>query len=69
MAYQIDRAVTTFGIIIDNALQETFDIGDEGKTANKYTLDQLLKKDFLLPRPGIDEEGVELVDGLAFDTV
>ena len=69
MAYQIDRAVTTFGITIDNALQETIEYGDEGKTADKYTLDQLLKKDFMLPRPGIDEEGIELVDGILFDTV
>ena len=69
MSYQIDRAVTTFGIIIDNALQETIEYGDEGKTASKYTLAQLLKKDFMLPRAGVDEEGIELVDGIMFDTV
>lgn len=69
MAYQIDRAVTTFGIIIDNALEEELAIGDEGKTVKKYTLDQLLAKDFLLPRPGIDSEPFEAVDGMLFDTV
>ena len=69
MAYQIDRAVTTFGIIIDNALQETIPIGDEGKTVDKYTLDQLLKSDFLLPRSGMDSEPFEAVSGIMFDTV
>jgi hypothetical protein len=69
MAYQIDRAVTTFGIIIDNALQETIPIGDEGKTVDKYTLDQLLDKKFLLPRKDLDTEPFEMVDGMKFDTV
>jgi hypothetical protein len=69
MAYQIDRAVTTFGIVIDNALQETLEIGDEGKTVDKYTLDQLLDKEFLLPRKGFDDEPFEMVDGMMFDTV
>lgn len=69
MAYQIDRAVTSFGIIIDNALMERVDIGDEGKTVEKYTLDELLRKDFLLPRPGVDTSEMEMVQGMKFDEV
>jgi hypothetical protein len=69
MAYQIDRAVVVFGITIDNALLEKIEYGDEGKTADKYTLDQLLDKQFLLPRNGIDDEPFEMVDGMMFDTI
>ena len=69
MAYQIDRAVTSFGIVIDNALQERVSMGDDSKTTERYTLEQLLSKDFKLPRPEVDTEALEMVDGMMYDSV
>lgn len=69
IAYQIDRAVLTFGVTIDNALLETIEIGDEGKTIPKYELSQLLDESFYLPRGQADTEALEGVSGVMFDTV
>lgn len=69
MSYQIDRAVVTFGIAIDNALQERVPIGDDGATVEKYTLEQLLDPEFLLPRPDVDTTPFEAIDGMNFSTV
>lgn len=52
-AYCLDKAVLTFGIIIENALQERDKVG-MGKDAeyrDRYTLPQLLDPKFTLPRP------------------
>lgn len=68
IAYQIDRAVITFGIIIDNALNETIEVED-GRSVEKYTLNQLLDESFKLPRPEYDTEPLQDVDGMIFDTV
>jgi hypothetical protein len=47
-AYQLDAAVTTFGITIKNALQEQIEvgIGETKKRIAKYTLPQLLDERF-----------------------
>lgn len=52
-AYCLDKAVLTFGIVIENALQERDKVG-MGKDAeyrDRYTLPQLLDPKFTLPRP------------------
>jgi hypothetical protein len=43
-AYLFDGAVVTFGNAVENALQETFEIGsgDTKKTIQKYTLKEIL---------------------------
>lgn len=48
VAYDFDRAVTTFGRILSNALQETVEtgIGSSRKRVAKYRLSQLLADDF-----------------------
>jgi len=48
-AYQFDSAVCLVGTTIENALQETSEIG--GKMMPRYTLTQLLDADFRLPQP------------------
>lgn len=52
-AYQLDCAVTFVGINIDNALQETTEIGTgkDMRHVPTYSLDQLLTPTFKLPRP------------------
>lgn len=49
-AYQFDRAVTTFGRILNNALQERIDIGSGSsrKSIAKYTIKELLTEGFQL---------------------
>lgn len=52
-AYCLDKTVLTFGIVIENALQERDKVG-MGKDAeyrDRYTLPQLLDPKFTLPRP------------------
>ncbi len=53
VAYQFDRAVNTFGVVIDNASQETHNVGGEknAKYEPLYQMEQLLDADFRLPRP------------------
>lgn len=52
-AYCVDNAVLTFGIVIENALAETVEVGMGNNKRNeaKYTLAQLLDNNFKLPRP------------------
>ena len=69
ISYQIDRAVTVFGIIVDNALLERMEIGTEGDTVQRYTLNQLLDPEFYLPRPDIETEPFEMTQGMMFDSV
>lgn len=48
-AYCLDKAVLTFGIVVENALGERNKVGKEYE--DKYTLSQLLDSAFKLPRP------------------
>lgn len=43
-AYNLDAAVVAFGVTVENALQETFEIGagDSKKTIRKYTIGEIL---------------------------
>lgn len=52
-AYQFDNAVTLFGTAIENAVQEQtrVQMGNRTEYRDKYTLGQLLRSDFRLPRP------------------
>ncbi len=68
IAYQIDRAVTCFGIIIDNALMETLETEND-KSIPKYTLEKLLDESFFLPRATEDTREIQDVQGMMFDTV
>lgn len=48
MAYELDAAVATFGLLVKNALQETVEIG-EGSSKRwrpRYTLQELLDDKF-----------------------
>lgn len=47
-AYQFDSAVSLVGTTIENALQETREVG--GKLNPRYTLAQVLDADFRFPR-------------------
>lgn len=51
-AYQFDAAVCLFGLIAENALQETLDVGtdDAPRRIPKYTLKQLLTPGFVIER-------------------
>lgn len=48
-AWMLDSAVTWFGITIENALQERVKVGTESRP--RYSLTQLLDKNFFLPKP------------------
>lgn len=50
-AYQLDNTVVMVGMAIENALQETQNVGDEKKPKwkPKYKLTQLLDPNFRLP--------------------
>lgn len=52
-AWCVDNTVLTFGIIIENALAETVEVGmgNNKRSEAKYTLAQLLDNNFKLPRP------------------
>lgn len=59
-AWMLDTCVTWFGITVENALQETVEVGlvydpqargNNKRREAKYTLSQLLDSDFRLPRP------------------
>lgn len=56
-AYQLDAAVSTFGVIVENALMETVETGSgPHKTRRpRYTLQQILEDTFKLSRKQ-DEE-------------
>lgn len=52
-AYQFDAAVTTFGMIIKNALHETVEVasGNGKRSVAKYKIDELLNDNFQFRRP------------------
>lgn len=68
VAYQLDSAVTLFGTVIENALQERQNVGNDKSPAweQKYTLLQLLADDFRLPAPAkVDKpQGIRGLMGL-----
>lgn len=57
-AYQFDSAVTFLGRAIENYSQELIEVGPpkEKRLVPKYSMEQLLDPDFLLPRPKTDLE-------------
>lgn len=72
-AYQVDAAVTTFRVIIKNALLETVEVGSGPARTRRprYTLSELLDDKFKLPRK--DEQAsvstLEGVEGAHYDEV
>lgn len=52
-AWMLDTAVTTFGIIIENALQERVKVtmGKDVQFKPRYTLARLLNPSYRLPKP------------------
>lgn len=52
-AYCFDEAITTCGIVVDNAVAERTKVIVNGKTEYrpKYTIEQVLDEHFYLPRP------------------
>lgn len=57
-AYCLDGAVLTLGTIIENALLEREPVGPEGEQERqpRYTLTQLLRPGFHLPRPPTEKQ-------------
>ena len=53
IALQFDNAASLVGVVIENALQETVQVGSkkEPKTERKYHMEQLLDPGFRLPPP------------------
>lgn len=51
-AYQLDAAVTAFGVMIDNATQETVEVGSgtNKRIRPRWTIEELLANDFRFPR-------------------
>lgn len=72
-AYQFDEVVNLFGMVIENALNETIEVGTEGHRSRKpkYTTKQLLDPAFRLPLEQEDTGPAMLqgIDGLMFDEV
>lgn len=72
-AWMLDNAVTIFGTLIENALQERWDVGAVGakQSIPRYTLPQLLDSKFRLPRPETEamQEISQPVHGLLYDEV
>ena len=54
--YQFDAAVNYLGLVVENAMLETTEVGvgDSKRSIAKYTLAQLLDDEFRLPRAGAD---------------
>lgn len=54
--YQVDNAVTHFGLTLENALNERVEVkvGKRTESRPKYTLPELLDDKFRLPRPQTD---------------
>lgn len=52
--YLFDKAVTAFGTVISNALQETVEVGPENsrRTVAKYKLGDLLEDGWQFPNEG-----------------
>lgn len=48
VAYELDAACATFGIVMRNALQETVEVGSDTnkRTRAKYSLSELLNDEF-----------------------
>lgn len=72
-ALQFDQAVTTFGLIIENASQEQINVGGESnpKWVAKYTMEQLLSKGFAIGGTGGGDDAPlpTKVDGLIYDEI
>lgn len=73
-ALQFDSAVTTFGLIIENASQEQVQVGGESspKWVNKYELSDLLTDGFVIGGTGGGEDAplpMGKIDGLLYDEI
>lgn len=66
-AYLFDSAVVAFGTAVENALQETIDVGteDKPKREKKYTLKQLLTPGFTIETEEDDGFDVSMFKGMA----
>lgn len=66
-AWCADNAVVTFGVIVENALQERRNTGtkDKPKWEPMYSLHQLLDSGFVLPEPPKPKRGDPLQQGFA----
>ena len=77
LAYQFDSAVALVGGAIENAAQETVNVGTEKepKWKPRYTMQQLLDPEFRLPTNGNGrnnapiENDVKGIQGIMFDEV
>lgn len=76
LALQFDNAVAMVGAALENAAQETVNIGSDKdpKWRPKYTMKQLLDPDFRLPTKASEsarpiEQDVKGVHGIMFDEV
>lgn len=75
LAYQFDTAVTTVGVTLENASQETVKVGNDesSELRPKYTMKQLLDPEFRLSRTNDDDRPIEAdirgVHGVKFDEV
>lgn len=76
LAYQFDSAVALVGGAIENAAQETVNVGTEKepKWKPRYTMQQLLDPEFRLPSKANEysapiESDVKGVQGIMFDEV
>lgn len=63
LGYQLDTAISLFGQIVEGALNEMENVGDEKEPhyEQKYTLTQLLDPDFRLP---VGEKEKSPIEGL-----
>jgi hypothetical protein len=72
-AWMLDNAVTAFGTIVENALQERDEMEVDGQTlrTERYKLSDLLDPEFRLPRPHEEDDFAAFkgVDGIVYDEV
>lgn len=73
-AWSLDNAVTAFGTLVENMLQERDEIGSgqHKQWVQRYTLERLLDDAFYYPRPLSDVEEIKAMDrveGLKIDGV
>lgn len=73
-AWMLDNAVTYFGTLVENMLQERDEIGSgqHKQWVQRYTIQQLLDPKFVYPKPPSEQEelqGMDGTEGLNYDEV
>ena len=65
VAYLLDSAVSMFGRILENALQERVNVGSSSHQnwTNKYEIEQLLSPNFKFPAPTRKSSGISSSGG------